>query len=154
MNINKKDRCHLIGLSCRWGVGWTRRDTDRLSLTAHWIVTIFACVRQLSSFSVSTTRQWAHFTLRQDYGYNDVQCHCFQSIRHMVNEKSQLSTPQLSFIQRVRVGSSQRCIHSWICWVISLNHCVHCKQDRPFSLRGLSPKRDVVFFFWLQNGRI
>lgn len=60
----------------RCSVCWIFYDTDNLLLMAAilWIVTTFACVRQPSSFSVSTAGQWAHFTWPQDYEHNEMQC--------------------------------------------------------------------------------
>lgn len=68
------------------------KNTDNLLLMAAilWIVTTFACVRQPSSFSVSTTRQWSHFTWLQDYGHNETQCWSFQSILRALNEQGPL----------------------------------------------------------------
>lgn len=96
------------------------------------IVTIFACVGQLSPFSESTTRQWPHFTLLQDYQHNEMHCYGFQSTLRVLNElvikpPAELHTACGFKPYTVVVYS----VHSWVCWVMLLSHWVHCKH--PFS---------------------
>lgn len=69
----KKAVWHLNARETHCYVCWIWYNADNLLLMAAilWIVTTFACVRQPSSFSVSTTRQWPLFTLLQDYEHNE-----------------------------------------------------------------------------------
>lgn len=74
LSPKKRGRGHDLS-EPRWVQG-------NLLLTAGmlWIVTIFACVRQLNAFSESTTRQWPLFTLLQDYQHNEMHCYGFQRL--------------------------------------------------------------------------
>lgn len=139
--------CDSSELHC--SIDWIQWN---LLLTAAilWIVTIFACVRQLSAFSESTTRQWPHFTLLQDYQHNEMHCYGFQSTLHVLNELVIKPPAELHTVCGFKPDTVVLDnVHSWVCWVTLFNHWVHCKH--PVSQRNCVLRR-WIFSNWWKRG--
>lgn len=143
---------HLNARETHCYVCWIWYNTDNLLLMAAilWIVTTFACVRQPSSFSVSTTRQWPLFTLLQDYEHNET---LLKLSKHSsCAEWTELVIKHAAEIHTVRAcGFKPSCVLVSQCLYLSfLSHvvkspiplCMSIQSARPVQTRWTLSKQE------------
>lgn len=143
---------HLNARETHCYVCWIWYNADNLLLMAAilWIVTTFACVRQPSSFSVSTTRQWPLFTLLQDYEHNETlltlskHSSCAEWTELVIKHAAEIHTVRACGFKPSCVLVSQCLYLSFLSHVVKspIPLCMSIQSARPVQTRWTLSKQE------------